>query len=235
MAFVDGWGPKPKPDHILSDHSRPGHMNQRRQNYDEYIADVDAQFGNLLDALEASGILETSHVVITSDHGEFFERGVEGHVTPLLYDPVVRIPLLISSPGQSARLDINSPTSSVDVVPTLATLGGMDVPSWSQGRLLPGLGGRDTQDRHVFMMDAKENPAFAALSKGSFAIRTDQYKMIYYRGYGQYGGEDHFELYDMRIDPDELNDLYPQGLSIARSLQDELISRIDEADRGYVT
>ena len=77
----------------------------------------------------------------------------------------------------------------------------------------------------------KENPAFAALSKGSFAIRTDQYKLICYRGYGQYGGADHFELYDMRIDPDELNDLYTSKPSIVGQLREELLSNIAAADK----
>ena len=211
-VFMDGWRPKQKPDHVLGDHSLPRHMNDRRQNYDEYIADVDAQFGRMLDALEASGVLEKSHVIVTSDHGEFFERGVEGHITPLLYDPVVRVPLLISSPGQSSRLDIDIPTSSVDLVPTLAHLAGAGIPAWSEGQLLPGLGGAQDPERRIFMMDAKTNPSMAPIAHGSFALRTAVHKLIYYRGFGEYGGEDHFELYDLNSDHEELADLYPQDL-----------------------
>ena len=232
-AFTDGWRTKEKPEHVLGDHSTPRHMNERRQNYDEYVADVDAQFGRLLDLLEAKGILETSYVVVTSDHGEFFERGVEGHVTPLLYDPVVRVPLLISSPGQRTRHSIDSPTISVDLVPTLAGLAGADIPAWSEGQLLPGLGGMEDTERRIFMMDAKENPAFAPLRKGSFAVRTQQHKLICYRGFEQFGGEDRFELYDMRADPEELNDLYPQETSNGQALRDELLAEIDLANRRF--
>ena len=229
--FQDGWRTKEKPDHVLGDHSTPRHMNERRQNYDEYVADVDAEFGRLLDLLEARGVMDKSYVVVTSDHGEFFERGVEGHVTPLLYDPVVRVPLLISAPGQERPLSIDTPTVGVDLVPTLASVVGADVPAWSEGQLLPGLGGTEDAERRIFMMDAKENPAFAPLRKGSFATRTQQHKLIYYRGFEQYGGEDRFELYDMIADPEEMNDLYPQDTSIGRALRDELLAEIEQANR----
>jgi arylsulfatase A-like enzyme len=228
--FMDGWRPKQKPDHVLGDHRLPRQMNDRRQNYDEYIADVDAEFGRMLDVLEAGGVLEKSHLVVTSDHGELLERGVEGHITPLLYDPVVRVPLLISSPGQRSRLDIDSPTSAVDLVPTLAHLTGAEIPTWSEGQLLPGLGGTQEPERHVFMMDAKTNPSLAPLAQGSFALRTPQHKLIYYRGFGQYSGKDHFELYDLNSDHEELIDLYPQGLPIGQSLQAELLAKIEAAD-----
>jgi len=225
-AFVDGWRPKPKPDSALGDHSTPSHMNDRRQNYDEYIANLDSEFGRLLDFLNAHGIFNDSYVIVTSDHGEFFERGVEGHVTPLLYDPVVRVPLLISSPGQKSRQDVNIPTSSVDVVPTLAQLSGAAVPDWSEGQVLAGMGGAEDPQRSIFMMDAKENPAFAPISTGSFAMRKGKYKLIYYKGFGHYDGKDAFELYDMESDPDELNDLYSERSSDAVALRDELLAKV---------
>ncbi len=224
--FADGWRPKPKPDNVLGDHSPQNHMNERRQNYDEYVADLDAEFGKLMDLLKQKGLLDESYVVVTSDHGEFFERGVEGHVTPLLYDPVVRIPLLIASPGQSSRQDVNIPTSSVDVLPTLVRLSGGTVPAWCEGQVLPGFGGAEEPQRSIFMMDAKTNPAFAPLTNGSFAMRKGKYKLIYYMGFGQFGGKDKFELYDVEADPDELNDLYSEGSADGKALQDELLTKV---------
>ncbi len=226
-AFADGWKPKEKPDHVLGDHIAPRNVNDRRQNYDEYVADIDSEVGRLIDFLDARHILERSYFVITADHGEFFERGVEGHITPLLYDPVVRVPLLISAPGQTARQDINIPTSSLDLVPTFVQLAGGTLPVWSEGQVLAGFGGSQDPERSIYMMDAKQNSAFAALTKASFALRKGQYKLICYRGYGQYGGKDHFELFDMQGDPAEVNDLYSATSSTAKALQDELMAKVE--------
>ena len=231
--FADGWRPKPKPDHILGDHSLPNHMNERRQNYDEYIADLDAEFGRLVDFLAAKGILEQSHVVVTSDHGEMFERGVEGHVTPLLYDPVVRVPLLISAPGQSTRRDVNIPTSGVDLLATLAHLSGGDVPAWSEGQILPGLGGPEDPERSIYIMDAKRNTAFSALSFASFALRKGSHKLIYYRGFEDYGNKDKFELYDLENDPEELDDLYSATSAIAGNLREELLGKVQAENARF--
>ena len=208
-------------------------MNDRRRNYDEYIANLDNEFGRLLDFLDAKGILDRSYVVVTSDHGEFFERGEEGHISPMLYDPVIQVPLLISSPGQKSRQDVTIPTNSVDILPTLAHLSGNAIPDWSEGQVLPALGGTEDGERSIYMMDAKVNPAFGPLTVGSFAIRKGKYKLIYYKGYEQYKGKDAFELYDMESDPEELNDLYSGNPSIAKPLQDELTGKIEAENSKY--
>ncbi len=233
-AFADGWKPREKPDHILGDHMAPRNVNDRRQNYDEYVADIDSEVGRLVDFLDARGILKRSYLVITADHGEFFERGVEGHITPLLYDPVVRVPLVISSPGQTSRQDVNIPTSSLDLVPTLVQLAGGAIPAWSEGQILVGFGGSEDPQRSIYMMDAKQNSAFAALTKVSFALRKGPYKLICYRGYGQYGGKDQFELYDLGSDPAELNDLYPASPPVAKTLQDELMTRVESVSSKLI-
>jgi arylsulfatase A-like enzyme len=226
-AFADGWRPKDKPDHLLGDHILPRNVNDRRQNYDEYVADIDSEVGRLIDFLDRRGILESTYLVITADHGEFFERGVEGHITPLLYDPVVRVPLVISAPGQTSRRDVNIPTSSLDLLPTLAQLAGGGLPAWCEGQVLAGFGGAEDPERSIYMMDAKENSAFAALTKASFALRKGQYKLICYRGFSQYGGSDQFELYDMQNDLAELNDLYTETSAVAKALRDKLLTKVE--------
>jgi arylsulfatase A-like enzyme len=208
-------------------------VNDRRRNYDEYIANLDAEFGRLLDFLDRKRILDQSYVVVTSDHGEFFERGVEGHISPLLYDPVVQVPLLISAPGQKTRQDVHIPTNSIDVLPTLVHLGGNQVPDWCEGQILPALGGSEDPDRSIYMMDAKVNPAFGPLSVASFAIRKGKYKLIYYKGLEQYKGADTFELYDMESDPEEIHDLFSGEPAAAKPLQDELLGKIESENSKY--
>ena len=83
-----------------------GPKTKNRTEYDEYILYVDREFGRFYDHLEENGFLENTWIVLTSDHGEMFERGIEGHRTPVLYEPVVRVPLLIFEPGRESRTDI---------------------------------------------------------------------------------------------------------------------------------
>jgi membrane-anchored protein YejM (alkaline phosphatase superfamily) len=61
-----------------------GRLNTRRQRYDEYIANVDDEFGRILNIMEERQLLEKNYVVVTSDHGDLFERGVDEYITPLL-------------------------------------------------------------------------------------------------------------------------------------------------------
>jgi arylsulfatase A-like enzyme len=228
--FEDGWVPTRKSSHRLVDprtHHSYASLNEARRRYDEYIANLDAEFGRLLDGLERRGVLKSSYLAVTSDHGEFFERGEEGHITPLLYDPVVRVPLLISAPGQDAREDIEIPTSSVDLLPTLTLAAGGAAPDWGEGQSLPGLGGPSEPDRSIFMMDAKENHSRAAMDRASFAMRKRQYKLHLFRGYEQYRVRDKFELYDLENDPEELEDLYTETSMLHRELRDELLAKVD--------
>jgi arylsulfatase A-like enzyme len=228
--FADGWAPPKKPAHILGEHNSRRTENGRRQSYDEYIANVDAEFGRLLEFLNKNGLMEQSYVIVTSDHGQLFERGVIGHATPLLYEAVTRVPLVVSSPGQASRQDVYSPTSSVDLLPTILRLIGSQAADWQEGQLLPRLGGEETWDRAIFMMDAKENPAFSALSHASFAMRKGPHKLIYYKGFPQYDRADQFELYDLENDPEELNNLYDVNSATARAMQSELLATVESVN-----
>ena len=207
-------------------------MNGHRRRYDEYIAYADSQLGRLFDALEQDGLFENSIVVVTGDHGELFERGEQGHATPLLYDPVVHVPLLISSPGQNKRNDIYEPTNSVDVLPTLLHLANQPVPGWCEGNLLPGLGGEYDPQRSTFSMDAKLNPAFAPFKIATIAMRKGAYKLIHYLGYGgEY--EDAYELYNLENDLEEMNDLYTSETAIALQMKAELLEALNIANSRF--
>jgi arylsulfatase A-like enzyme len=225
--FRDNWRPDTKPTSRFTDGSTSANLIVRRTNYDEYIANVDAEFGRLFDSLDESGILDNSILVVTSDHGQLFERGVHGHSTPLLYDPVIHIPLVVSIPGQTSRADVYVPTSSVDVLPTLLQLVGLQVPAWCEGIGLPVLTGQESAARTIYSVEAKSNSSFAPLQKATVAMYKNGYKLIYYSGLD---AEDQFELYDMENDPEELNDLYPSNPAFVSGLRDELLFALSRAN-----
>ncbi|MBN1149092.1 MAG: sulfatase [Anaerolineales bacterium] len=229
--FDDGWSPPPIKPHRLAPSVPQERLNQRRQDYDEFIANLDHEFGRLVDHLEQGDLLENSYVIVTSDHGELFERGAHGHSTPLVFEPVIRVPLVISAPGQRQRQDIHALTSNVDLLPSLLRLAGLPLPEWRQGEVLPGLGGSETPGRGVFVVEAKKNAAYAPLSKTTVALLKGPYKLIHYLGYSHY--RDEYEFYDLESDPQELSNLYPEHPAAAE-LKAELDSQLEEANQPYL-
>ncbi len=229
-TFVDGWVPPNKPVHRFSDNTPKQKILTHRRTYDEYVATLDWEFGKLMDTLEENGVFDNSYVIVTSDHGEMFERGEKAHNTVLLYDPVIHIPLMISVPGQRIRRDVYSNTSAVDLLPTISQIAGKPIPSWSEGKLLPELGGNEDPSRSIFAVEAKMNPAFTPLHRSTIAMYKDKYKLIYYTGYEP---EVSFELYDLDADIEEMEDLYPQNPGVVKKLKEELLDSLSDADTPY--
>jgi arylsulfatase A-like enzyme len=196
--------------------------------YDEYIADIDDGFGKLLDKLTDAGVFDNNYVVVTSDHGQLFERGDYGHSTALLFDSVIHVPLLISAPDVQTRRDVYAPTSAIDILPTLLHLAGRQIPAGLQGRLLPGFGGQEDMSRSVFSMDAKYDSAFLPFQQATISMVKGSMKLIYYLGYANYA--DQIELYNLQEDADELNDLRDQLPGLASQMKDELLAALSEAN-----
>ena len=220
-----------KPLHPLGERIPQDSLDRQRRRYDQYIANVDFEFGRLLDALQAAGTLERSYIIVTSDHGQMIERGVHGHVTPLLYEPVIHIPLLISQPAQSSRKDIHSLTSNVDVLPTLLQIAGIDIPEWHEGEVLPAFREGDDPQRSIFSVEAKRNSAFAPFKRATIAMRNGAFKLMAYFGYP--GFEEVYELYNIDEDPEELRELSGTNPTEFGQLKEELLDRLADANRPY--
>jgi arylsulfatase A-like enzyme len=204
---------------------------RKRTAYDRQVAQVDAEFGKLVCHLEASGVLENSYLIVTSDHGEMFERGFSGHGGRLMYEPLVRIPLLIHAPKQTARNDIHIPTSNVDILPTLLSIAGKGIPALLDGQVLAGFGGDEDKERSILSMAAWQNSAFLPLTKAAFAMRKGVYKLIVYLGYS---GEDGiYELYDVENDPEEMHELSKGEPAVFSAMKEEFFARLAEANRPF--
>ncbi|MGA7192771.1 MAG: sulfatase-like hydrolase/transferase [Anaerolineales bacterium] len=231
----DEWQPLPKPVHPISLLS-PGRIvskpeSRLEQNYyDQYLLSWDNEVGRLFNFLDESGLLDKSYVIITADHGEMHERGMTGHMTKMLFDSLMRIPLIISRPGQKERVDIRTNTNSVDILSTLAHLAGKPTPPWTEGTLIPGLGGMDDPNRPIYTLDAKQNSAFAPLTEYSVSMTKGPYRLTRY-SYSIYNA---YEFYDIANDPNELQNLYPSNPAIALQMQAELLEKIDEVNKPYL-
>ncbi len=90
---------------------------------------VDQAIGRILTALEDSGMADDTVVVFTSDHGDLL--GAHGGLMQKwynAYDEAIRVPLLVRGPGIAVVPEgVHTPTSHVDLLPTLLGLAGIDV------------------------------------------------------------------------------------------------------------
>jgi arylsulfatase A-like enzyme len=225
----DRFQPRRKPIHPLAHQTDRTNPDRKRLAYDQFLASWDAEVGRLFDFLASSGLMNNSYIFVTSDHGELFERGEIGHFTRIIFEPLIHVPLFISTPDQKSRRDIYTRTSNVDLLPTITHLTHNPIPDWAEGNILPGLGGTEDADRSVFVLDAKQNSSFAPLTKFSASITKNDYRLTYY----SYPGIQRFELYNLVKDPEELHDLYDKANDVARPMKNELLDNISKADKPY--
>jgi membrane-anchored protein YejM (alkaline phosphatase superfamily) len=154
-SFDDGWAPQEIKKHRLAPGVTQKRLDERRQEYDEYLANLDAEFGRLLDHMEKSGLLENSYVFLTSDHGELFERGAHGHSTPLLFEAVIRPPLLVPPQGsRSARI---SGADQQSRYPAHLLHMRSAIPDWAEGASCRGWAEEDAQ-RSIYAIDKTNAP-----------------------------------------------------------------------------
>lgn len=229
----DGFKPVDKPVHPLALGSEKEEIIHLRRMYDEFLLYVDFEFKRLYENLDRQGLLDNLWIILTSDHGELFERGEIAHATRLLYQPVVKIPLLIFPPGLSKRLDVHANTSAADILPTILKLAGKEIPEWCEGTPLPIGGDGIMNDRPVFSVQAQHNPKYEPLEEATFMMVLEDYKIIKTIGYPMLEDGSLTEVYDLRNDPEELVNLVKRQPKIAKELEALLDKKIEDVNRPY--
>ncbi|MEO8700687.1 MAG: sulfatase-like hydrolase/transferase [Kofleriaceae bacterium] len=125
------------------------------QKYDYEIVAVDQRIGELLAALDKTGLAKTTTVVIMSDHGEAFGvHRVAGQQMffhgQTLYNELIHVPLIFRVPGVAARKSTDV-VQLLDLAPTIAELFGAKRPASWQGRsLVPALEGKPLDPKPAF-------------------------------------------------------------------------------------
>ncbi len=98
-----------------------------KARYLNAVHHLDRQLGRLFDGLRERGLLETTIVVVTGDHGEeFMEKGRYGHHSTFSEEQI-RTPLIVKLPGEAPRV-VDAVTSHLDLVPTVLTRLGVTNP-----------------------------------------------------------------------------------------------------------
>jgi arylsulfatase A-like enzyme len=192
----------------------PG-WKELRARYAGLVSLVDKYCGVILDRLAALGLAEDTVVVYSTDHGDMMgEHRLVAKGVP--YEGSARVPLIVRVPGLAPKR-IATPTSQVDVLPTLLDALGVPVPSHAQGTsLLPlmrqgdanpdqaevvlewsGALNGETADGHKLH---GTEPELRALTAQQRTIRRGRWKLTV-----DEAGE--HELYDLAADPLETRNL----------------------------
>jgi arylsulfatase A-like enzyme len=118
----------------------PHYTQLLQDSYDNCLAYLDEQLGNLFETLKSRGVLDHTVVIITSDHGEELgEHGLFEHGESL-YRPETRVPLLVLLPGRAGpAVVVREPVSLLDLPATIAELSGRTGVSPFPGRSLARL------------------------------------------------------------------------------------------------
>ncbi|MBL8103291.1 MAG: sulfatase-like hydrolase/transferase, partial [Anaerolineales bacterium] len=177
MFDGDDYEPIVKREHVLSSGATQSSLNRERREYDSFLANIDMEIGRIISKLKEQGVLDRTYFVLAADHGEMFERGTNGHFTGMLYEPVIKVPLMVFVPGNELRRDFFTPSSNVDLLPTILNLAGMEIPASCEGKILPGLGGVEDESRSIIAMEAKESSAFRPFTKATYSIIRGNYKL----------------------------------------------------------
>ncbi len=190
-----------------------------KPDYDSGVRLVDNAVGDLVEKLKETSVLEKTILVLTSDHGETFkeEHGYEEHGHSL-YEPEIRIPLIVYCPKKLGRGRIKQQVRSIDLMPTILEMLSLKVPTACQGKsLLPALNGKS------LMLDAfiESYPVY----RDSKCIRThDGWKYIF-------NADKEDELFNLLNDPFEKNNLIKKEKALAKKLKKRLFEWIESGER----
>ncbi|HDP98630.1 MAG TPA: DUF4976 domain-containing protein, partial [bacterium] len=190
------------------------------KDYLRTVAGVDENIGKVLDYLDEAGLSQNTLVVYTSDQG--FYLGEHGWFDKrFMYEQSLRMPLIVRYPREiQPAVNENDIVLNLDFAPTLLDYCDAPIPGEMQGRSLRKLlrGAKPGDWRQSMYYHYSEYPAWHMVKK-HYGIRTHRYKLIHF-----YDDIDAWELYDLKTDPYEINNVYqnPDYQSIVKELKLEL-------------
>ena len=169
------------------------------------IAMIDDAVGDILKKLEDSGLADNTIIVFTADHGDFL--GDHGLMLkgPAHFEGVTRVPFIWSEPGAKSR-ETDTLASTVDIAQTILDRAKIEPYNGIQGRSLANaIAGDSDPDAvdAVIVEDDQQRVYFGYRKPPRIrSLITERYRLTVSRD------EDWGELYDLRNDPDEMENLF---------------------------
>ena len=176
------------------------------KNYLRCVRGVDESVGTLMKTLEELGLSDNTVVIYSSDQG--FYIGDHGwYDKRWMYEESLKMPLIVKWPGVAEAGSVNEDlVQNLDYAETFLEIAGAEIPADMQGRsLVPLLAGETPADwRESIYYHYYEYPSVHMVPRHN-GVRDDRYKLIHFYQF------DEWEFYDLKTDPDELQNLYEQA------------------------
>ncbi|WP_205942382.1 sulfatase [Pedobacter sp. SYP-B3415] len=200
-------------------------------DYLETLMGIDNSVDRVLQYLKENNLDEETLVIYMGDNG--FSFGEHGLIDKRhAFEESMRVPLLARCPALiKPGSVINQMVLNIDIAPTILALAGIKKPQQMQGAsFAPLLKAEKTEWRNRFFYEYYWENAFPQ-TPTQYAVRTDRYKFI--RSQGVW---DIDQLYDLREDPDELNNLIRSAAhqQVAKELNLELWQWMEKTKGLYI-
>ena len=195
-------------DEVLADYPRTEQeVRQHIADYYGMISHMDADIGRILDTLDERGLSDDTIVIYTADHGlGVGQHGLMGKQN--LYEHSMRIPMILRGPGISAGVSCDALVYLLDMFPTLLERAGVDVPAGQDGHSLNSLLDGLTNKHRRLIFSAYQGVFGNPLGRPwQRSIKDERYKLIK----SVLDGAVTWQLFDLREDPWELNNLVGQA------------------------
>lgn len=198
------------------------------RDYMGTITAIDEGVGKILDYLEEQGLTENTIIVYTTDQG--FYLGEKGFFDKrFMYEESLAMPMLMQYPPAIEKgITIDALTQNLDFAPTFLDFAGAEIPEAMQGKSLRPLLTSNTNEeefRDAIYYHYYDFPAFHMV-KRHYGVRTDRYKLIHF-----YDDIDTWELYDLKKDPLEEDNLY--GEPEYAEIQERLHKKLNSLQEKY--
>jgi len=214
-------------------------LRQMRATYYGMVSEVDAQFGRLLDLLEADGTIDDTMIVVTSDHGEML--GDHWLLQKLgWWDASFHVPLIVHDPRRDAHntrgLVLDAFTENIDVMPTILEWIGLEVPLQCDGAsVLPWVhGDPPTRWRDAVHWEWDFRDPLAHLAEDTLGLTMEECSIAVIRDhhgkYVHFAGQDPI-FFDLDADPDQLHNVAATSPRTLEYAQRMLSWRMRHADR----
>lgn len=238
--FVALWNytvhwPMEAPADLLKKYKNLPVRGYRDYRYAAMIEAMDNAVGKVLNSLDNLNLTDETLVIFSSDNGPF---GGVGDASPLradkghLYEGGIRVPLIIRWPGKiKPRTLDETPVILTDLYPTILEVSGIDsnVNYPVDGKnLLPLLKERKKLNNRALFWHYP-NFAFHRDNRLGSAIREGDYKLLHFYD------NDSIELYNLRKDISETNDLSRELPQLALKLKNKLESLLKESGAAMPT
>lgn len=187
------------------------------------VNNIDDNIGRLLKYLDDAGITDNTIVLFLTDNGPQQSRYVAGMkgLKGSVFRGGVRVPLLVRHPDVAKGSVINATAAHIDILPTIAAVCEVELPKYKKldgKNLLPLILGQSETwpERSLFFYWTRRFPELY----NNIALQKGDYKLVGLTSYDAPIAS--FELYDIRNDPFELNNLVEKEPTLAANLKKEL-------------